>query len=112
MKCNGKKFQILRYGKNQELKEETVYFTPEMKETIEAFNSLRDLGVILNDQANFSDHIKLVCKVRQKTGWVLRTFSCRKNDFMKHIFTSLIQPHIDYCSQLWMPNTSGEMKKN
>ena len=112
MKFNGNKFQILRYGRNQELKEETMYFTPEMEETIEPFNTLRDLGVIMNDQANFNDHIEHVAKkVRQKIGWVLRTFSCRRNEFMKNIFNSLVQPHIDYCSQLWMPNTTGEMEK-
>ena len=42
-----KKFQILRYGKNQNVKMDTVYFTSEMAETIEPFNTLRNLGVIL-----------------------------------------------------------------
>ena len=112
MKFNGNKFQIMRYGKNQEIKEDTIYFTPQMEEPIEPFNSLRDLGVIMNDQANFSDHIEHVCKkVRQKLGWILRTFSCRRNEFMKSTFNSLVQPHIDYCSQLWMPNKDGDIEK-
>ena len=67
MKFNGKRFQILRYGKNQDIKMNTVYFTSEMAETIEPCNNLRDLGVILNDEATFTDHIEHVCKkVRQK----------------------------------------------
>ena len=90
----------------------TVYFTSEMAETIEPFNTLRDLGVILNDEATFTDHIEYVCKkVKQKIGWILRTFSCRKKQFMKQTFNSLVQPHIDYRSQLWMPNKKSEMKK-
>ena len=35
MKFNGGKFQDLRYGRNQELKEETVYFTGGMESVIE-----------------------------------------------------------------------------
>ena len=112
MKFNGKKFQVVRYGRNQDLKNETSYFTPEMEEIIERFTSLRDLGIILNEDGTFTDHIDHVCKkVRQKMGWILRTFSNRNNDFMKFTFNSLVQPHIDYCSQLWMPNKTGEMEK-
>ena len=30
---------------------------------------------------------------------------------MKFIWKSLVQPNIDYCSQLWMPCKSGELEK-
>ena len=30
---------------------------------------------------------------------------------MKLMWKSLVQPNIDYCSQLWMPFKSGEMEK-
>ena len=93
------------------IKNDTSYFTPEMEEVIERFTSLRDLVIILNEDGTFTDHIDHVCKkVRQKMGWILRTFSNRSNDFMKFTFNSLVQPHIDYCSQLWMPKKAGEME--
>ena len=41
----------------------------------------------------------------------MRTFICRKTFFMKLMWKSLVQPNIDYCSQLWMPFKSGEMEK-
>ena len=104
MKFNGSKFQVLRFGTNERIKEETVYFTEEMKEIIEQVNSTKDLGVIVSDDAKFDKHIDSMCKkVKQRSGWVLRTFYTRSLYFMKTIFKSLIQPHIDYCSQLWMP---------
>ena len=66
----------------------------------------------MSDNANFSEHIAKVCKtVNQKCGWILRTFVCRDTYFMKIMWKSLVQPHIDYCSQLWMPIKSGEMEK-
>ena len=30
---------------------------------------------------------------------------------MRHMWNSLIQPHIDYCSQLWAPGEGGELQK-
>ena len=44
MKFNGKKFQILGYGKNEDIKKETSYFTPNMEAVIEQFSSLREPG--------------------------------------------------------------------
>ena len=64
MKFNGSKFQLLRYGPNLCLKEDTVYFTPNMEDVIQQFSSLRDLGVIMSD---VHEHIEKVTKVvRQK----------------------------------------------
>ena len=30
---------------------------------------------------------------------------------MKHMFNTLVQPHIDYCSQLWMPQEGLNLEK-
>ena len=97
-------FKYLGFGPNDQIKNDTNYFTEEMEEIIEQVNCCRDLGVTVSDNCKFDQHIDNVCnRVRQKSGWVLRTFYTRTPHFMKTIFKSLIQPHIDYCSQLWMP---------
>ena len=71
MKFNGSKFQVIKYGKNEALKNETEYFTENTEDLIERHETLRDLGVILSDTAKFDEHIETVAKkVRQKTGWV------------------------------------------
>jgi hypothetical protein len=111
MKFNGSKFQLLRYGTNEELKNNTVYFTGHMEEVIEQSSSLRDLGVIMTDDGRFEDHINKVVKtVRQKVGWILRSFYTRRTDVMKQLWKSLVQCHIDYCSQLYMPGTAQGMQ--
>ena len=100
----------MRFGTNETLKEETVYFTDDMTDVKKQVNSCRDLGIILKD-AKFDNHIVQMCKkVKQKSGWVLRTFYTRSPQFMKTIFKSLIQPHLDYCSQLWMPQQSQKLE--
>ena len=66
----------------------------------------------MSDTANFNEHIAKVCKtVNQKCAWILRTFICRNTYFMKTMWKTLVQPHIDYCSQLWMPVKTGDIEK-
>ena len=112
MKFNGKKFQVVRYGKDENLKDETLYFTENTENIVERYETVRDLGVMMSDDATFKDQIEKVAKkVRQKTGWVLRTFYSRKTLLMKTLFKTLVVPHIDYCSQLWMPVKPVEILK-
>ena len=76
MLFNNKKFELLRYGPDQDIKFSTFYLSAD-DEIIEEKENLRDLGVIVNNKGNFDDHIANVCaKVKQKAGWILRTF-CR-----------------------------------
>ena len=78
MQFNDKKFELLRYGQNEELKESTSYKSSDGSQ-IEEKTKLRDLGIIMNNEANFNDHVEhIVSRVKQKTGWILRTFSSRK----------------------------------
>ena len=112
MAFNGKKFEMLRYGRNENLKIETNYLTPKAEDIIEIKECLRDLGIQMSDDAKFDNHIAHVCsKVRQKCGWILRTFNCRSSFFMKFMWKSLVQGHIDYCSQLYFPNQSTQLEK-
>ena len=83
-----------------------------MEEVIEQFSSLRDLGVIMSDTARFDDHIeKVATTVRRKIGWIMQTFFSRRVDILKELWKSLIQCHIDYCSQLYMPGHAQGMLK-
>ena len=111
MKFNGAKFQLVRYGTDEDLKDNTLYFTPKIEDIIQQFSSLRDLGVIMTDNGRFEDHIEKGTKtVRQKVGWVLRTFYTRRTVIMKQLWKTLIQCHIDYCSQLYMPSQANGMQ--
>jgi ribonuclease P/MRP protein subunit RPP40 len=47
MKFNTTKFKVLRYGKNNVLKESTMYFTGDMETVIDELESCRDLEVIM-----------------------------------------------------------------
>ena len=110
MSFNSTKFQLLRYGPNADLKISSSYFTEDMEDIIMESEVVRDLGVLVSSSANFQDHIeKVIKKVKQKSGWVLRSFKSRDPMILKHLWQSVIRPHQDYSSQLWWP-ANGELK--
>ena len=112
MMFNSAKFEVIRYGRNEDLKNTCDYLTPNAGGVIERKEKLRDLGIIMNERADFSDHVNHVCcKVNQKVGWILRSFIRRKPEFMQHMWKTYVQGHIDYCSQLWQPLQSGQLQK-
>ena len=63
---------------------------------IEEKDNVRDLGILMDNKLNFkAQRSKVISKANQKAGWVLRTFKSRQVDFMRILFRSLIQPHLD-----------------
>jgi hypothetical protein len=71
---------------------------------IEEKDCLRDLGVRLSTDLTFSTQIDMVVESGSRmAGWALRTFRRRGRGLMLTILRSLVQPWLDYCSQLWSP---------
>ena len=60
MLFNNNKFEVLRYGKNTEIRDSTFYLSAN-DDIIEENESLRDLGVMINNQGTFNDHIDHIC---------------------------------------------------
>ena len=57
MEFNSTKFEVLKIGKNEDLKD-CFYENPDGNNIPEVSTS-KDLGVYFNDKANFSDHIQI-----------------------------------------------------
>ena len=111
MTWNQSKFQILRLGLNNDLKNETIYLAPDGKKVIETKNVVKDLGVMVDDQLSYNQHRqKAIKKTVQKLGWVKRTFANRTIPFLKVIWNSILQPHQDYGSILTAPYQKCERK--
>ena len=67
---------------------------------------------ILSDNGTFDDHIEKACKkARQKSGRLFRRFYSRNTLFLRQMFKSLVQPHLDCCSQLWSPLEGPKLEK-
>ena len=111
MVFNSEKFEWLRYSVNPETAPNYKYLSPDSS-SIEKKSSLRDLGVILSSDLSFSLQIeKVVTTASQMVGWGLRTFRSRGSYLLLTMFKSLVQPHLDYCSQLWCPSAQEAINK-
>jgi len=111
MHFNEKKFELLRYGNNQELKELTCY-TSNIGTTIEEKASTKDLGVIMSSTADFKAQIdSIVETVKDLSSWILRSFKSRSRLVMLQLWKSIVIPRLDYCSQLWNPHQTSLINK-
>ena len=74
MQFNALKFELLRYGNRDELKENTVYVNPEF-ELIEEKENVKDLGVNMTNNCKFNLHITKIAESAKKiASWILQTF--------------------------------------
>ena len=81
MSFNTEKFQLLRYGKDDELKQ-NEYSLPDGQLITES-KQARDLGIIMNNDAKFSTQIKIATnKAKRNVGMILRSFQRRDNNIM------------------------------
>ena len=111
MQFNSKKFEWVRYSSNSSSLPDFKYEAPD-KTTIEVKSSVKDLGVILSSDLSFSLQIqKAVSSASQMVGWCLRTFRGRGSFLLMTLFKSLVQPHLDYCNQIWAPTKQEDINK-
>ena len=110
MTFNEDKFQLLRYGKKEELKH-SIYSLPEGKE-IEPCHQVRDLGVTITDDAKFGTHIEISTnKAKRNMGLILRSFKSRDKEVMLPLFKTMVIPILEYCSILTAPYKQEEIIK-
>ena len=111
MKFNSEKFECIRYGKINELHENSHYYS-DMGTVIEHKEQINDLGVILSRNCKFTTQIDNVVSTANKLcGWILRTFRTRAPKLMVLLWKSLVLCKLDYGSQLWSPTTKGDTQK-
>ena len=111
MVFNAGKFEVLRFWQDRESAPDIIYMDPEGG-PIEEKETLRDLGVTICTDLSFSTQIDMTVKAgSQMSGWVLRTFRSRNTYLMLTLLRSMIQPRLDYCSQLWSPRDQHSINR-
>ena len=111
MEFNSLKFEVLRYGKDEALKIFTNYLSSSGT-VIDQKDSVRDLGVMMNVDASFKQHINhVVDTATDKISMILRTFKSRDPDLMITLWKSVVIPTLEYCSQLWSPTKKGDISR-
>ena len=111
MVFNAGKFELLRFWLDREAAPDILYMAPDGS-PIEEKDCLRDLGVRVSTDLTFSTQIDMVVESGSRmAGWALRTFRRRGRGLMLTILRSLVQPRLDYCSQLWSPRDQSSINR-
>ena len=110
MEFNDVKFELLRYGANEALKQNITYKSS-CNADIQEHQMVRDLGVIMSNDCKFKSHINtVIIGARKLSAWILRTFKSRAPPTMLMLWQSLVLPKMEYCSQLWNPWQKGDIQ--
>ena len=111
MRFNEEKFELLRHGTSQVLKETTSLQTERGQEIIPK-QHVKCLGVHISEDCSFHHHItETIIRAKGMAAWVLRTFATRETEVMLTLWKVLVQPILDYCSQLWSPHKRGDTQR-
>ena len=103
-KCN-----ILRFTRK---KSSTEFSYKLSGHFLQAVTSHKYLGVTLSGDLKWNIHIdKVVSKANGMLGFVRRNLSNTPRKVKIQAYKSLVRPHIEYCSSVWDPHTSRNIKK-
>lgn len=101
MKFNEAKFQCISFGNSGR----TPQYTTASNQDIKVKDCVKDLGVLLEDNLHFHNHIKnMAAKGHRIAEWALRTISNRSTATLLTLLKSLVLPQIEYASIVWTPH--------
>ena len=97
---NPDKFECVRYGVDETMKQSTSYKACNGL-PIQCSEHVRDLGVKVSHDATFTQHIRdLTMAASLKCSWILRVFKSRDRVPLMILWKSLVASILEYCCQL------------
>ena len=82
------------------------------KNNIDQVRSTKCLGVHINENLTWSDHISAVLNKTSKNLGIIRKLSKRlSSDILLTLYNALIAPYLDYCNFAWSSRDTTEFKK-
>ena len=101
MKLNKLKYQLLQYGKDDELK--LPYQADNVQ--IEKSETVKDIGVLMSDNLLFNDHItEIKNKSKRVAAWIFRLVQSRSAEVVMLLYKTYVRPHLEYSCSLWSPS--------
>ena len=101
LKFNEEKIHALHLGKNNPNYD---YYIGENNTLINTSTLEKDLGVFIDPELNFEDHIiNVTKKARKISSLIIRTITHKSPDIMVPLFKSLVRPILEYGNAVWAP---------
>ena len=70
------------------------------------------MGVTFDEHLHFNTHIKeIIHKANNVLGTIKQTFNSRDADVIRLLYTTLVQPILDYSSIIWNPHQMGVIRE-
>ena len=110
MKFNIKKCHVLTMGKFNNIRYTHRYSLGHTE--LEHVFEEKDLGVTMDMELNFQEHISAkVKKANCIMGLIRRTFSYLDENLFKKLYTTFVRPHIEYAQSVWSPHLMKHVKQ-
>ena len=108
---NGDKCNMLHLGKNNPKLSYTIK-DGDITKTLNETTSEKDLGVIVDSQLNFDEHITSVIKKSRKISGMLMKNICHKSkEIMIPLYKATVRPHLEYANAVWAPYKRKDIDK-
>ena len=107
MELNKNKFQLMQFGKEENLKEP---YTINESTILEKEKDIKDLGVYISEDVSWRRQLtESVKKGRKYMWWILRSFKSRSAEVIIQLYQAYVLPRLEYGSILWSPYLVGEI---
>ena len=109
---NADKTKYIVFGTNRQLTHKNDLNLKVGNKKIERVSSMKYLGIILDENLSFTEHIKYIFNKSTKKLGILR----RAREYLDQktsilLFKSLIVPYLDYCDTVYMCGSSVDLKQ-
>jgi hypothetical protein len=79
---------------------------------LDTVTSERDIGVLVDNQLHFDDHVKkTAAKANRIMGVIRRSYSHLDECSFRHLFRALVRPHLEFSQAAWQPYKRGQINK-
>ena len=83
-----------------------IKYTHNQEIELEKVDSEKDLGVIIDKNLTFRDHINSKVNIANRNlGIIFRTFTFIDEEIFLNLYKSIVRPHVEYttCTPIWLP---------
>ena len=118
MDLNEKKFELLNYRTKKSLEMKELPFTSDLLSyttpnglTLTPSEAVRDLGIILTPDCQWTTHINMTAdKGRKMASWTLGVFKTRSREIMLPLYKTMVRSHLEFSCPVWDPTKIEDIK--
>ena len=102
LEFNLSKCHVLSIGEIENIVHAHYYTMSEF--TLDHVFEEKDLGVVIDSQLSFEEHIsQKIKKANAMVGLIRRTFTYLEPMFFKKLYVAFVRPHLEYAQSTWSP---------